>query len=517
MPGTHASVFSIYRSTIQEGRRFGFRFPFWGMENELDLQPAYIKDYSVAAARRKSKVLSHAYKKLVSSQLLAQVHTMSGRPLPKPAWPLVHHLPHDLCQSRLQHCLTSVERALKTSLSPPEIRDVHLYAFSRRVLYSDGAIRIDCPQPILAIGSILKETEHFSKLLTSGFSETNPEAPNAIRQYAHESEYDYETDSDLDEFEEADSMPSPVSGSSSSNSSRSKGKGKSKDDGEMGEEDKGHVQSQGVDHTKAHQILIPSIAHRTLKACVFYLYTGKTNFLPLTSEGASQRAFALLTTSESAAPACSPKSMFRLAESYGMSDLQDLAYDGIVSRLKPENIVEEAFSSFFARYDRLREHAVSYLSQHYSDRAVQNDLSEIIQRIVAGNMPHAGGVLQSLLGLRVSVAAPIPFKRPTTNASSIFSAVTLSHPAPAKPDLISASSPTVLEGSAIDLAESPHLRDARPCTPRQPEPSPAVSVAWGGRTFAAEAATVNIYAATPTQEDIEADYGLKNRKKKGKK
>ncbi len=34
MPGTHASVFSIYRSTIQEGRRFGFPFTFWGMENE---------------------------------------------------------------------------------------------------------------------------------------------------------------------------------------------------------------------------------------------------------------------------------------------------------------------------------------------------------------------------------------------------------------------------------------------------------------------------------------------------
>ncbi len=53
----------------------------------------------------------------------------------------------------------------------------------------------------------------------------------------------------------------------------------------------------------------------SLKACVFYLYTGKTNFLPLTSEGALQRELALLTTSESAAPACSPKSMFRLAES----------------------------------------------------------------------------------------------------------------------------------------------------------------------------------------------------------
>ena len=58
--------------------------------------------------------------------------------------------------------LTSVERALKASLLPAEIRDVHLYAFSRRMLYADGAVRIDCPQAILAIGSILRETEHFS-------------------------------------------------------------------------------------------------------------------------------------------------------------------------------------------------------------------------------------------------------------------------------------------------------------------------------------------------------------------
>ncbi len=34
---------------------------------------------------------------------------------------------------------------------------------------------------------------------------------------------------------------------------------------------------------------------------------------------------------------------------YGMTELQDLAYDGIVSRLTPEIIVAEAFSSFFAR------------------------------------------------------------------------------------------------------------------------------------------------------------------------
>ncbi|KAI0694155.1 hypothetical protein C8T65DRAFT_667072 [Cerioporus squamosus] len=310
--------------------------------------------------------------------------------------------------------LTSVERALKASLSPPEIRDVRLYAFSRRVLYSDGTTRIDCPQPILAIGSVLKETEHFSKLLTSGFSETNPDALSQIRQYAHESEYDYETDSDLDEFEEPETLSTPVAGPSAGSSSRSKGK--SKDDGETAE-DEARAQSKGVDMPISHQILIPSIAHRTLMACVFFLYSKKINFLPLTSEGASQRAFALLTASEYAPP-CSPKSMFRLAESYGMTDLQDLAYDAIVSRLKPENIVQEAFSSFFARYDRLREHAVSYLSQHYSKPAIQSVLPEVIERVVLGDMPHAGGVLRSLLGLRVTIAAPFPAKQAAAVASS---------------------------------------------------------------------------------------------------
>ena len=46
---------------------------------------------------------------------------------------------------------------------PQEFRDVHLYAFSRRTIYPDGYVKIDHPQPIVAIGSILKDTEHFSK------------------------------------------------------------------------------------------------------------------------------------------------------------------------------------------------------------------------------------------------------------------------------------------------------------------------------------------------------------------
>ena len=58
---------------------------------------------------------------------------------------------------------------------------------------------------------------------------------------------------------------------------------------------------------------------RSLRACIFYLYTGKINFLPLKSEGASQRTFGMLTAGDFAPPPCSPKSMYRVAESVRIS------------------------------------------------------------------------------------------------------------------------------------------------------------------------------------------------------
>ncbi|RPD73522.1 hypothetical protein L226DRAFT_614035 [Lentinus tigrinus ALCF2SS1-7] len=285
--------------------------------------------------------------------------------------------------------LSPVERALKDSLNPETFRDVNLYAFSRRTALQDGSIIIDHPLPIVAIGSILKETEHFSKLLTSGFSEANPDAAGPIRQSAHPYEYDYDTDSDLEDFEEPASTLSPGAESSPTSASSTRGKAKT----ETADEEKPVTKQEdgATGASKRHQVLIPNVAYRTLKACVLYLYTGKITFLPFKSKRAD-RSFALLTLSDSAPLACSPKSAYRLAESYGITALQDLAYKEIVSRLNPENIVEETFSSFFGRYDRLREDAVSFMSQHYTDSAVQQSLPDIIDKIVIGDMPYAGGL-----------------------------------------------------------------------------------------------------------------------------
>ncbi|OJT12245.1 hypothetical protein TRAPUB_11233 [Trametes pubescens] len=302
--------------------------------------------------------------------------------------------------------LTPSERALKESLTKLDFRDVHLYAFTRKTVYADGSSSIGHPLPLLAIGSILKDSEHFAKLLTSGFAESHATADPAstdIRQYALADEYDYESDSDLDEFEEAGETPTP---GSSSLPVKPEGKGKRKEE----EKPDTPVIENKEDHANGRspqrQILLPSIAYRTLCACIFYLYTGKVNFLPLRSEGMSQRQFAMFTAGDARAPLCSPKSMYRLAESYDIPGLQDLAYDAILARLTPANIVEEAFSRFFARYDRLREHTVSYLSQNYYDSNVQDSLQDALDKVLLGHVPHAGLLLRSLLGLRMATAPP---------------------------------------------------------------------------------------------------------------
>ncbi|KAI0831704.1 hypothetical protein BC628DRAFT_1311282 [Trametes gibbosa] len=312
--------------------------------------------------------------------------------------------------------LTPAECALANSLVNPEFRDVHLYAFTRRSIHLDGTCRIGKPLPILAVGSVLKDTEYFANLLTAGFAESHA-SPDTIRQYALDDDYDYESDSDLDEVEEQWDPSDPVPGGSggtsksymavTSYSPSSEGKGKSR---ELVEDDSNPQTTPNEDQSKTQAlhrgILLPSVAHRTLRAFIFYLYTAKVNFLPLRSGGLSHRQLALFTAGATKAPPCSPKSMYRLAELYGMPRLQDLAYDAILAQLSPTNIVDEAFSQFFARYDKLREHAVSYLSQNYSHPKVQASLQNTLDRVLLGILPHAGPLLRSLLGLRVAVAQP---------------------------------------------------------------------------------------------------------------
>ncbi|KAI0747615.1 hypothetical protein C8Q80DRAFT_1270090 [Daedaleopsis nitida] len=276
--------------------------------------------------------------------------------------------------------LTTLEKALVASLDPGSFQDVCLYAFSRRLSNSDGTVTIGHPSPLFAVGSVLKKTEYFANLLDSGFSESctlsGDDNDSKIPQSAQESDYDYDSDSDLDDDA---NLPTSAPDTESIIS-----------DGNR---------SAGLPTDSCRKIVIPNMAHRTLRALVFFMYTGKVIFLPLRSQGLEQGKLQVRTTQSLGHPACSPKSLYRLADAYGMKGLQDRALNAIMQRLSADNVVQEAFSSFFCRYEVLHERAVGIVRLFYGSPAVQESLRRIIPGLVRGEYPDSAPTLEALLQL----------------------------------------------------------------------------------------------------------------------
>lgn len=179
-------------------------------------------------------------------------------------------------QTNATSALTPVERSLRDSLLASEIRDVHLYAFSRRTILSSRALRITYPLPVAAISSILKDTECFSKREfgpSQTISKTVPltkrlstvlATPAPVQQHAHSSEYDYESDSDLEEFEElpVENPSPPRPGPSSAEGSSPEGA--PKDRSEDPTSDQLAATGSTVTTVKRYrEVPVPNIAYQT--------------------------------------------------------------------------------------------------------------------------------------------------------------------------------------------------------------------------------------------------------------
>ncbi|KAI0350194.1 hypothetical protein OH77DRAFT_1090990 [Trametes cingulata] len=197
--------------------------------------------------------------------------------------------------------LTALERALKRSLLTSEFRDVHLYAFTRRTIFSDGTSRVSHPLAVASMRSVLEETEYFRKLFTSGFAEHCAVASKTstfIRQEALQDEYDYDSDSDLDEFEEpcgaqADTASDTSASLTATCPPESIEESKNGDTAESDRDRTQPMEPCGQGRGASSDVLLPNIAYPTpstsLRACIFYLYTNRLHFMPLRSEGASVR------------------------------------------------------------------------------------------------------------------------------------------------------------------------------------------------------------------------------------
>ncbi|KAJ7083874.1 hypothetical protein C8R44DRAFT_903564 [Mycena epipterygia] len=287
-----------------------------------------------------------------------------------------------------------MEQTLEGTLTGKELVDIKFYAFSRR-----GSASATHPQPLFANSALLRgfsddldaceevlQTLHFriSVLAGHGFSESAVVDLDAHKpEQSAFKDYGYDSDSDLESEGEDD--PSPPSSASDTETKPNPALGQSV--------------------RKGRVVVLKDTAFTTWKALLYYLYTRRVNFRPLRSEGPKELAVH--------GPACSPKSMYRLADKasdtihcrfrcmlinniftaqLGLDELQALALAAISARLSEGNILEEMFSSFTSVYPVIQELEVGVLTSNFSEKASEG-LKDMTQKICDGEKPYSAETL----------------------------------------------------------------------------------------------------------------------------
>ncbi|KAL1748635.1 hypothetical protein HDZ31DRAFT_29180 [Schizophyllum fasciatum] len=129
-------------------------------------------------------------------------------------------------------------------------------------------------------------------------------------------------------------------------------------------------------------------AYTTWRALIFYLYTEKISFKKLTSSAGKE------VTSGDADPyalACSPKSMYRIANKANLDDLRSLCLKAIMADITVHNVAVEVFSRFSSKYPDVLEAQTDFLVKHMRDPKCTKDVNRAMQS--AATKPHCGRAL----------------------------------------------------------------------------------------------------------------------------
>ncbi|KAJ7259805.1 hypothetical protein C8J57DRAFT_1720347 [Mycena rebaudengoi] len=109
-------------------------------------------------------------------------------------------------------------------------------------------------------------------------------------------------------------------------------------------------------HGMGRVLVIKDMSFRTWNALLHYLYTKKISFY--NSSSPSQPRGELQ---------CSPKSMYRLADKYGLEELKKMALESIRAQMSTKTIVEEVFSTFAFTYAEIQSMELEFLIAHLSE------------------------------------------------------------------------------------------------------------------------------------------------------
>ncbi|KAF5383072.1 hypothetical protein D9615_005068 [Tricholomella constricta] len=265
-----------------------------------------------------------------------------------------------------------LQHALESSLMGHEIGDTKFYLFTRRASQVETVV---CdPQLICANASLLRGScEYLDKLLDGD----NPEKSVLGHQLHSDAQasYDYFSDSDLEDPECDDAEHQKVS--------KNKGRGKQK----------ATPQHRAIVADDERVIFLDDIAFETWKSLVFYFYTRKIHFKPLSS---CNKPLKPKSDAVDGPPMCSPKSMYRLAHKMGIPELQALALKAIAGNLSEHNILTEVFSSFTSKYPKVQEIEVEALMRLLTPVVFEQFLQKM-KAVVEGRLPFCYDVLAAVM------------------------------------------------------------------------------------------------------------------------
>ncbi|KAI0661269.1 hypothetical protein C8Q70DRAFT_911337 [Cubamyces menziesii] len=286
--------------------------------------------------------------------------------------------------------------ALLASASGSSFEDVKFFVFSRR--NREGLV--DKPMAVLANSTLLrKASSHFDYLFTQGYAESgivDMDAPYPSTRLDKTTDYDYDSDSDLDDEED---WPNSEDIGEDASDTAEKSDHKDGSDGEDTAAQKTCLPQPG---RQGRVVFLDGIAHKTWRAFIMYTYLGpeELTFAPLRSEGMIRAR----DPGPNKTHACSPKSIYRLAERYDIASLKELAVDEIKKRLKPHNILEEIFSTFTSLYPTIQDIQLEYLREHLHEPVIQDRLPVLIESLAKGELPTGSErVISNLLKSNNSV------------------------------------------------------------------------------------------------------------------
>ncbi|EMD33601.1 hypothetical protein CERSUDRAFT_98164 [Gelatoporia subvermispora B] len=296
--------------------------------------------------------------------------------------------------------------------------DTKIYCFSRR--WSSG--KVDRPRPLYANSIALRHaSQYFQALLSGAFREggmtnLNADYPPASPDTVYD--YDYESDSDLDYEEEKDSDVEMDSAINEPCTDEQASMGEDLNDAGAHTANEGAASSDG-EHVspssltedairddsstlkgppsapeafgRGRTVYIQDMAFNTWQALIFYIYFGEVRFAPLKS----QNARVVETLDAWSAPLCSPKSMYRLADKYGLDDLKKRALDDIRLKLSTKNIWTELLSRFTSRYAEVQGIQIDFVMQNHSYS--MPDIQNWVDIVTVGSTPHSNTILATLI------------------------------------------------------------------------------------------------------------------------